>query len=579
MKNQKLLSALQICLILSSLLLLLGCPQGNNKPGGKTEDLAKLNVLGEITIHGMPVRDSKVDIPSDKNKIEKINVGLKFKEEDAPDFTITPNTAILQNEGDTVIITLSTPKTEKYKAWERTVTVRRKKSTEPKTFEECIATLTSQLDWSGKTLEWPITTPEDKINLPVTVAGFAGSSVTWSSSRPLSCTDVGVIGRELIDIEVELTATVTWNGKTEEKKYKVIVGRIKVIEDASTTTVQKYDFTTEGTLVYWADNKVECKYSYDKASVKIDAHSITLKLNEVTAPTHQSATGLISVEQYVKDRKNLEDPAFIEAVIGAKYQALDGKSAISWEELKNYVKAVFIFSTPENELTDEKIFEMLKNNTPPFKGFNYDEGLGTFKIIADSQRAGYVQNLLDKTKEEIAKKYGLSDALNAEKLCVAIKTKLQAIINYYVDKVGRAKIYSYNLEKSNDSTKYPSGYKFFAQTVYQKDKTYLEQNGEYEFAGDDRVKHVMLFIKDKNTDGSYNVELLAKTDSIDTGKSFAGRLNNNEITATCKEDSSTLNAKIKDKPETESFTLEVTTPDSFKNEYEYRFFPSIIGQF
>ena len=103
-----------------------------------------------------------------------------------------------------------------------------------------------------KSINLPSETETD-INLPATIPGVSGASITWTSDKPSLIAVDGKIDpekRDLRDIPVKLTATLTYNG-TATKDFIVALKRIREISKT---------FTEDGTLftmkLIFTDNEI-----------------------------------------------------------------------------------------------------------------------------------------------------------------------------------------------------------------------------------------------------------------------------------------------------------------------------------
>jgi len=529
--------------------------------------------LKELKIFGADAKNGSVNIPYNKDKVEKTNITLAFEEtENIPEFTVSSTPTTLESEGSTAKLTISTPATSKYNAWSKEVTVTRSK----KDIASCVAQLTSSLTWVGEIVK-------SDISLPTQVQDFEGSQVSWGSSRPLSCTATGVIGREIIDMEVELTATVTWNGETKTQKYKLTVARLKEIIDSSDpSSSKKYDFNTEGTLVYHVGNKPECKYSYTKSDVDVENHTIKLKLTHVYEPKPQGGADFVTVQEYIKNNPKYKHPVGnadkIKTILGAEYKGLIAKSSITWDEFRDYAEKVFLHDGyTKAQLTEEKIFELL-GEKPPFVyrwGEVMIDNLTDLKNANATVKNDKFKRTLTGIKEYLTKEEGLPDTIEVDVLKEKIVANMGTKITYLTEKLGREKTYDYTLEKKSDATKYPSGYAFEGKTAYQAGKSYLEQNGSLQFVKTDG-KRIELSLENKNADASYKVKATARISSAHAEEKGVGILKNNQLNAKITA-SSSLSATIAYNTGNQKYILTVTSPAHFTGDYTYMFTPSLIG--
>lgn len=79
-----------------------------------------------IKVYETLVENRKVTINEKYSSVEKANIEIKFKGENTPsDFYVEPEVLYLNSKADEGVVTLSTPKTDRWNAWTETITVKR----------------------------------------------------------------------------------------------------------------------------------------------------------------------------------------------------------------------------------------------------------------------------------------------------------------------------------------------------------------------------------------------------------------------------------------------------------------------
>ena len=424
-------------------------------------NLKKLIILGKEASY-------KFYIPKDKGKIEKNDITLEFIEDDVPPFDITPNPFKIESHENEKKFIIFVDGNALYEKWQMEIDMIREKSiSENKTIDDAILKLESIISWANTTIE-------KDISLPNTIEGFADSVVEWSSSDSLHCTNDGKITQDLKDVLVSFVATIKWNGKEKTVHFNVTVGRIKkIIKIESTKPLEKklvYDFSSFEHLDLYQDDVLIKKYQIK--SVDKEEKTLTLKL------THKlnEKGDLVKIEE-LKDSEHKYEVA--KAFWGDNFVKLKNTNKITWEEFKdyanNYLEVAGFFSISEEELFDWLIRGTFFIGHPlTFTGTFED-----FKKLEPQEMTRLLQDLFKKQKDELIKFEGWNENISDEEILPSLLDEYKAMFEYKIYYLGKSKIYSYILKKTNGNEMWKSGYSFETEATYQKNEIWQEQNGFY----------------------------------------------------------------------------------------------------
>ncbi|MGP1437834.1 MAG: immunoglobulin-like domain-containing protein [Treponema sp.] len=434
--------------------------------------------LKKLTIHGRSASSGKVNIPHDKAKVENGNVELEFNQTEAPKtFKINPSTFNIA-AGETMKLTISTDETEKYEAFSFDVAVtREKENSGQKTIDDCVATLEGLLTWNG-------TTAESDIKLPDSVDGFAGSTVKWTSKND-ACkiiSQAGEIHRNIIDVNVELTAEVEWEGKRKTATYNFTVGRVKKLREKENPSNESkmLDFSTLGMLNIYDEDILVAQYEIKD----IDLAKKELKL---TKNKETFETKLLNKEEYKQliidsSSKSCKD------IFGQAYKSFVKASKITWEEFKAYLMPFatnfLYYGQLPQEVTDESLFEKLAEKLQPlFKGTFAD-----FKKKSESEITEEIKKGLKAIRANATGEVYVPKNTSDDEFLDVILTNNKLSIEALVDNLFAESIFNYTIERTFDNSKYLDGYKFKARKNYQSNKRWDEQGEVYRKNNDYTLK-------------------------------------------------------------------------------------------
>ncbi|MGP1437900.1 MAG: hypothetical protein ACTTKH_02370 [Treponema sp.] len=422
----------------------------------KREEKKELHIK-TLTIHGKNATSGNVSIKEENTT--KANVTLAFLETDAPtEFTVSPDPLTLA-KNETKVLKISTAETEKYKAWEFSVNIKKaKEDSEPKDIDDVIEALKSQLTWVDSYVE-------DNIQLLNSVIGFADSNIEWEALDAEHCDKMGHIHRDIADVKVQLKATVTWQGNIKTVTLSTTIKRLEKIEktnnrpDGSVATYT-WDFSEKGFLKYSIDGKASYLWEIKNVDVKKKEFTVSLKKRVFGIATNK----FLELEEYIKLEENRNEKN-INNYFGALYIALKNKSVIKWEDFKPYVLGLEFSDKTE----DDKIFEDIKGI--PFWG-SYSGTFAEFNALNDAERTKIIKDVLNNFKLHVSKEFNILENTPDEKFAEILLEKTKQAIRARVEKYAQEWKYSYKVEHD--------GKELSARVIYDNTKKWCEQIGEYQ---------------------------------------------------------------------------------------------------
>ncbi|MGP1437683.1 MAG: immunoglobulin-like domain-containing protein [Treponema sp.] len=516
--------------------------------------------LAKLTIYDKSASSGRVLIPTDKNQVKKENIVLEFADENPPQqFKVMPETLSLANAGDKGEITISTDATEIYEAWNIKVNVIRSSGDMgEKTIEECVASLESSLLWNN-------TVVENNIVLPATVEGFANSTVEWASSDEKTCTKTGEITRDLEDVEVTLTCKVSFKSKQENSTFKVIAGRVKQIRKKKDVNGNPYvymvDLSKKGTLEY-SENGI-ARSSYEIKNIDIKTKDATIALKKLLEDN-----SLVSLEELFAKIQN-QNLARTEAQFGMLYKKLVKSVSIEWEDFKKYIIAIDKEESKtgtSNLNTDEQVFNYVKDR--------YQE-IGTswsnFNSLDASKKTTAIKGFLKMLKDCFVSLHDFKNVTEDNIFKVLLENrKLES--EYNNSKRSSAKPCKYVLEKTTDLNTYPDGYRFLATAIYDPNKNWNEQHGDYHT---EKTASIKLGLEAGHTmkDGRLVAELTYE-DASENYITYRGIITGNKFITHNSQES--IEATLNDTKD-QNLSLNITKNDTLKGNHQLKFIADTIG--
>ena len=220
---------------------------------GKTKQyIASVEVLEKrkdlevesIKVYGVLVKNNSVTIDEKYSIVKKENIEVKFKGVDTPsDFSITPEFLRLNNKEDVGMITLSTPQTDRWNAWSKTITVKRGgekhvPSKECSILKFVVNNKEGNIDENNKTIKCEVPESVKNTSIIPTIECSAGAFVSPASGvaqdfskGPVSYTVTAEDGSTTKTYEV----TVVNKKSTEAKIISFSVGNVNGIINENVT--------------------------------------------------------------------------------------------------------------------------------------------------------------------------------------------------------------------------------------------------------------------------------------------------------------------------------------------------------
>jgi len=568
MKNN-FVKVLVICAILFSM----SCGHGNggknnpNNPPKPPTTLKELHVK-TLTVHKANAITGTVVIDENKAKVEKGDIELEFKEwKPEKAFTITPETITLANKGDKATFKISTNATSEFAAWNQEITVIRSSgATADKTMEECLATLASMLTWNNSI------TDKDII-LPGSILGFDGLTITWESSNEKACTKQGIITRDLEDVEVTLTATVTYNGETKTVTFKVTVARIMLLTKKKVVNgkdvISKLDFSEKGSLLVDKNNEEEME-KYEIKNIDTKAKTIRLALKEIK--DHSNGGKLTKIDD-IFSNLHKHEAKVVEATFGETYKKLFKASTILWEDIKTYIIGVSKANSQDGTTTintDKEVFDYIKNVYSAIATSYQD-----FQALNENDKTTRLKIFLTTMKNNVCDRNAFQEEIKEEDIFGILLEDRKLSMENHSMRLSKEKDFSYVLEKTTDAT-YPEGYKLLMTAIHQKDKAWHEQNGNYHTANSRLELVAEHFRKNSGLVARFIYE--NQDQNVET---YRGIISNGEFLSKNYAKEVFVKATIKDeKTDKIEFTIteeKITQDESLKGLHALKFYPEVIG--
>ena len=420
----------------------------------------KLDVLkvSSLTVHGKAVRNNnKVMVLAILKKIEEKDVQVTFKQSDAPSCTFEGLPLTLEADQEATF-TISTTATEKYEAFSRTVTV----VALSKSIDDCVKALGSQVTWKDTVISSDLT-------LPTTVEGFEGSTVSWNSRSSVYCSDVGkILRKDIVNVTVEMEAMVSWQGDSKTETFRVNVERLKKITEKRTGVIYTVDLSEDNVLRYREkqDNKPEAvvlEFKIDK--VDVDSKQLVATLVKLSnGPLLQTADERI--QSKMKNEFDILDKNF-----NQKYFALRKNNDPHWQDIDEYLKSA---GYVESNATLTEAFDKFKQIS------EYTGTQPAFIALPATDRKVHVKKMLDAIKTRFCENAGLDPSnVDDEKVLEIIKSTLSKKEGISVKHHCKQWAYTYTLKKESNTDKFPNGYSFEANAIFDSNKEWFNQLGGY----------------------------------------------------------------------------------------------------
>ena len=134
----------------------------------------------------------------------------------------------------------------------------------------------------------------NEIQLPATIDGLDGVSISWASNNSAINVETGVVTHSEVDVTVELTATITVGEATETKKFNVTV----LAEDKSTyQVIATLDCEDASTDNNWGNSLTKPSYNMTEINntVTLGGHSWMLKNALISSTSSDKYEGIYGI--------------------------------------------------------------------------------------------------------------------------------------------------------------------------------------------------------------------------------------------------------------------------------------------
>ena len=332
-------------------------------------------------------------------------------------------------------------------------------------------------EWFDAAIPKEVTTD---IDLPANYDGTSATAITWTSGneqaiRIEESPHKAVIMRELRDVPVTLTAKLTYNGETAEKKFTVTVKRVTKITHRGPSRegelLTAYTFTDAAIMYEW-DSKVDKADLTYKRGAYYAFSDLNLSNHTFTArKTHKR----INDGRWVEIGSAAYRQDYMGIIEAFKQLAqLTKKDSISLQDLKAAVSlAGFTFSEDK-----EKLFYGLQNTMGLVTG-EYD----AFVTLSPQAQTEMIKEQIDTYRKFMAVGYNLAETASWDEVLPAWKGGLENEMLRTEAKDTLSFKYRYTLTRTPGTDTYT----FKASALYDSTKTWFNQCGKYK-SDDDKIK-------------------------------------------------------------------------------------------
>lgn len=473
-----------------------------------------------FTIHERNAISGNVTIKEER--IEKGRIQIEFFDEGAPtEFTLNPENLTLGYE-ESKKLTITVAESAKYRKKTIEVQVKREKNPNaPKNIDDCIEALKGKLTWVDGITDKDFTLLE-------AVEGFSYSNVEWKALDEKHCEISGTtvkIKKDIVDVKVELEATVKWNGEQKTVKFAVTILRHMQITDA-TIAQERYtfDFSTNGILLLKKN---------DQAVAKAKLKNVDTKEGKFLLQAEEVINGddgkLVNLDTLI-DR----GISPLEKLFGEKYIGLVNANSITWSSFKDYLISVI----PYKNANDERYFDKIKEDFLP----QYTGTLDDFNKLDDAIRTKMIKDGLERLKKSYCKAYAFPENTPPSDILNLLKEKIRAQNKIVIDGMKAEKIISYTLKDVTQPSSYPDNIIFTAHSIHDSTKDWWEQAGTYSTeSGLPKIENVGLLAK--NADGKVIIEANVSKDGQSDVR-FSGEIKGN-VFELKGEDANNANVELK----------------------------------
>ena len=331
------------------------------------------------------------------------------------------------------------------------------------------------------------------VTLQKSVDGYPSSVVTWTSADPKiikieSGTDIkGIVGYDLIDRTVKLTATVNYNSGIGTKDFNVTVEHFaNKIKREDSNYIKEYEFT--GTELVITETKKDdnvlqrgVKYAYTDVQTASDGTKTAVFQETANYINGNWKTS----QQFLQEMRNTINKLLTEL------EKLKNKSSLILQDFREPFSRIFP-NKDFNSMSDEEFFDLAKGNIG--LACSYAE----FTAFSDADKSA-------KFKEGI------------ERMVPYLRQQLSSLT---MDNVFPAVLYAYSFERGTDGK-----LAFAAVSHYDSGKPWYKQRGEYVFtdtgsSSPNTIRRISFRVGKNGPDTYYANIMIEKTDGSNNLKSY-----------------------------------------------------------
>lgn len=480
--------------IAALLTVFISCPQPAGPGGGNSGTVTPVpktpveKALGELTVSPVQVYNGtdKVDLPT-TTSIAGVTItwtaepaGYINDEESSPDFgKIIKREPAAGTEKTEVTLTATATKDGETKTKDFTITVH------PATVEPDAQALASSL-------ACPSSVSQDFI-LQKNVDGYPTAAITWASADPKiikieSGTDIkGIVGYDLIDRTVKLTATVNYNSGIGTKDFNVIVEHFaNKIKREDSKYVREYEFTGTELVITETkkdDNVLQRGTKYTYTDVQTASNATKTAVFQETANYNNGSWK--TSQQFLQEVRNTINKMLTEL------EKLKNKSLLTLQDFRQPFSRIFP-NKDFNSMSDDEFFDFVKGNID--LACSYEE----FTAFSDADKSA-------KLKDGI------------ERMVPYLR---QQLLFATMDNTFPAVLCTYSFERGLDGK-----LAFAADSHYDSGKPWYEQRDKYVFTdtgspSPNTIRRISFRVGKNGPDTYYADIVIWKTDGSNNLKTY-----------------------------------------------------------
>lgn len=436
-------------LVCSAVLVLSGCPNpASTETKDDTEYVAE--VKAALSLELTQTMDASFSLPSSSNS----EVNVVWASSNTELISINGNTATVTRLNNDTVVTL-------------TATITKGSASDTKAFTVTVLgtthiwTDTEVLNYAREKLALSANVTED-ITLPASFNVDGNTvSISWGSDNE-HISNTGVVSRDIVDVNVTLTATLTYESKTTEKSFTVIVLRLSEIVyeneymkrswtfDGTTAVYEYYDYEESETV---PEYKKTFTYTVDQPNSTIRASLRTITEDGTDYTKQEYIDFLVELRMAVM------------GLYSSIYEEVAAASSISKDQTITYMRSILeISGISTSSLSDTEIIEECYDmfgfeSVEDFNAYtNYKSAIEAYFIDMIAMLEQMTGQTFDSFSEAIA---AYEDMLEADVI-------VEVAHEFYADV-----LFEYTISHYEDD------YYFYTEAIFDDNKEWYEQYGTY----------------------------------------------------------------------------------------------------